>query len=93
MIEAYIGFGKTVEHNLTLMKNLHVFKELGYPLLVGPSRKTFIGKILNLDTNERLEGTLAAVTACVLNGADILRVHDVKACKRVVQIAHAIKQA
>jgi len=91
IIDPGIGFGKTVEHNLAIIKNLRSFKELGYPLLVGPSRKTFMGKILNLEAQDRLEGTLAAVTACVLNGADILRVHDVKECKRAITIAHAIK--
>lgn len=93
IIDPGIGFGKTVEHNLTIIKHLQTFKELGYPLLIGPSRKAFIGKILNLDVDQRLEGTLAAVTACVLNGADILRVHDVKECKRAIAIADAIKSA
>lgn len=94
IIDPGIGFGKTVEHNLQLIKHIPEFKKLGYPVLMGPSRKSFIGKLLNIDNPEdRLEGTLAAVTACVLNGADILRVHDVKECKRAIQIAHAIKSA
>lgn len=91
IIDPGIGFGKTLEHNLAIIKHLQEFKTLGYPLLIGPSRKTFIGKILNAEPDNRLEGTLAAVTACVLNGADIIRVHDVKTCKRAIQIAHAIR--
>ena len=92
IIDPGIGFGKTVEHNLKIIKHLHEFKDLGYPILVGPSRKSFIGKIIGTDNpTDRLEGTLAAVTACVLNGADILRVHDVKQCKRVIEMANAIK--
>ena len=93
IIDPGIGFGKTVEHNLAIIKNLAKFKELGYPVLIGPSRKSFIGKLLNLDTDQRLEGTLAAVAICALNGADIIRVHDVKECKRAAKIADAIRSA
>lgn len=94
IIDPGIGFGKTIEHNLTIIKHLSKFKGLGYPLLIGPSRKSFIGKILNIGVPQhRLEGTLAAVTACVLNGADIIRLHDVKECKRAATIAHEIKNA
>lgn len=93
IIDPGIGFGKTLEHNLSLIKNLNEFKALGYPLLIGPSRKSFIGSILNLDVDDRLEGTLAAVTACILGGADIIRVHDVKECKRAAMVADTIKNA
>ena len=73
------------------MRYLAEFQSLGLPILVGPSRKAFIGQVLNLPADERLEGTLAAVTAAVLNGADLVRVHDVKAAVRAVKIADAIK--
>jgi len=93
IIDPGIGFGKTVEHNLQIIKNIQSFKELGYPVLIGLSRKSFIGKILNADVHERLEGTLAGVTAAVLNGANIVRVHDIKECRRAVEIARRIRDA
>jgi len=91
IIDPGIGFGKTVEHNLLIIKNLEKFKKLGCPVLAGPSRKSFIGKVLDLKVNERFEGTAAAVAICVWNGADIVRVHDVKEMKRVADLAYAIK--
>jgi dihydropteroate synthase len=91
IIDPGIGFGKTLEHNLTLMRELHAFNELGFPVLVGPSRKSFIGTILNLPVEKRLEGTAAAVAACVLRGAHIVRVHDVQAMKRVARVADALR--
>lgn len=93
IIDPGIGFGKTTEHNLQILKRLNEFKELECPILVGPSRKSFIGNISNLPVNERIEGTLAAVTIAIMNGANIVRVHDVKECKRAVQIADAIRCA
>jgi len=93
IIDPGIGFGKTVEHNLLILKHLREFKMLDYPLLVGLSRKSFIGKILDLPVEDRLEGTLTAITACLLNGADIVRVHDVKECKRVLKVVGAIRDA
>lgn len=93
IIDPGIGFGKTTQHNLLILRHLARFKELGYPLLVGPSRKGFISAITGRDVGDRLPGTLAAVTACVLNGADIIRVHDVKACKDAMRVAHAIRTA
>ena len=66
------------------------FKSLGKPLLIGPSRKSFIGQILNLPVEERLEGTLASVALCINNGADIIRVHDVKECVRIARIMDRI---
>jgi len=92
IIDPGIGFGKTVRHNLQIIRNLKEFKKLGRPLLVGPSRKSFIGKILNLEVRDRLEGTAAAVALCVWNGADIIRVHDVREMKRVSDITWAIKE-
>jgi dihydropteroate synthase len=93
IIDPGIGFGKTLEHNLQILKHLTVFEELGCPIIVGPSRKSFIGKITGLPVTERLEGTLAAIAISVLNGAHIVRVHDVKECKRAVQVADAIRGA
>lgn len=86
-----IGFGKTVDHNLEILRRLSEFRRLGRPLLVGPSRKSFIGKVLGLDVGERLEGTAAAVAAAVLGGASIVRVHDVRAMLRVARVAEAIR--
>jgi len=91
IIDLGIGFGKTLEHNLRLIKELKTFRSIGCPLLVGPSRKSFIGSILDLPVGERLEGTAAAVTACILNGANLVRVHDVKEMKSVARVADALK--
>ena len=90
IIDPGIGFGKTPAHNLEIIRRLREFHRLGYPVLVGPSRKSFIGKVLDLPVEERLEGTAAAVAASILNGANVVRVHDVKAMKRVAQVADAI---
>ena len=89
-----LGFGKTVSDNLKLLRGLPALAVLGRPLLVGPSRKSFIGAVLGgLPVEERLEGTLAACVAAVLGGAAILRVHDVKEAVRAVRVAQAIKTA
>ena len=93
IIDPGIGFGKTTEHNLQILKRLSEFKDFGCPVLVGPSRKSFIGNITGLAVNERLEGTLAAISVAITNGADMIRVHDVKECKRAAQIADAIRCA
>ncbi len=93
IIDPGIGFGKTTEHNLHILKNLSEFKELKCPILVGPSRKSFIGNITGLPVNERLEGTLAAISIAIMNGANIVRVHDVKESKRAVMVAAAIKNS
>jgi len=92
-IDPGIGFGKTLEHNLYLLKHLTELSVLGKPILIGPSRKSFIGKILNLPVEDRMEGTAAAVTAAVLNGAALVRVHDVKEMVRVIRVADAIRRA
>lgn len=91
IIDPGIGFGKTFEHNIQLIRELSHFKKLKYPILVGPSRKSFIGTILNLPPDERVEGTAAAVAVCIMNGAHIVRVHDVKVMKRVAQVVDALK--
>ena len=93
IVDPGIGFGKNTEHNLQILKRLNDFKDLGCPILVAPSRKSFIGNITGLPVNERLEGTLAAISIAIMNGANIVRVHDVKECKRAVQIVDAIRCA
>ncbi len=86
-----IGFGKTVEHNLEILRLLGRFKKLGYPILVGTSRKSFIGKILNdRPVDRRLWGTAATVALAIANGADMIRVHDIAEMKDVVSIADAV---
>lgn len=90
LVDPGIGFGKTLEHNYEIIRNLGELKEMDMPILVGPSRKSFIGKTLDLPVEERLEGTLAAVTMCIMNGADIVRVHDVKEVVRAVRMTDAI---
>jgi len=90
IIDPGIGFGKSVDGNFTILKNLHRFLELGYHLMVGASRKSFIGKTLNLDIPERLEGSIAAACYAVMNGADIVRVHDVPESKRALSIIERI---
>ncbi|MEW6609347.1 MAG: dihydropteroate synthase [bacterium] len=90
IIDPGIGFGKTVEHNLQILRRLREFKSPGLPILIGTSRKSFIGKILDLPVEERLEGTLATVAISILNGANILRVHDVKSVRRVALMLDAI---
>jgi dihydropteroate synthase len=91
IVDPGIGFGKNLEHNLDLMRNLKSATPVGFPILVGPSRKSFIGKILDLGVDERLEGTAAAVAACIIRGAHIVRVHDVKEMKRVALVADALR--
>jgi dihydropteroate synthase len=90
IIDPGIGFGKTVEQNLELVDRLGELKDSGYPILVGPSRKSFVGYTLNLPPEQRVEGTAAAVTLCIDRGADIVRVHDVLSMVRVAKIADAI---
>jgi dihydropteroate synthase len=90
IVDPGIGFGKTVGQNLELIHRLDELKELGYPILVGPSRKSFVGYTLDLPPEERLEGTAAAVALCIEKGADIVRVHDVGAMKRVAALADAV---
>lgn len=93
IIDPGIGFGKTIEDNLLILKNLSEFRILGKPILLGTSRKGFIGKILNMDVQDRLEGTLSSIAIGVLNGAHIIRSHDVLQAKKAIAVADAIRLA
>ena len=90
VLDPGIGFGKTRDENLEIIRRLPELRAIGFPLLLGPSRKSFIGKTLDLPVDERLEGTAAAVALSIAGGADIVRVHDVKAMVRVARMADAI---
>jgi dihydropteroate synthase len=92
ILDPGLGFGKNVEQNLALINHLDRLKALGYPVLVGPSRKSFIGRVLDMEVDERLEGTAACVAASVLRGADVIRVHDVKFMARVARMTAAIRK-
>ena len=85
-----IGFGKTAEHNLEILRRLPEFRQLGLPLLLGTSRKSTIGLVLDLPVEQRLEGTAATVALSIAGGADIVRVHDVRAMVRVGRMSDAI---
>lgn len=91
-IDPGIGFGKTLSHNLEILKRLEEFKSLGKKILIGLSRKSFIGQILNLPPEERLAGSMAASIWAVLHGAEIVRVHDVLAMERARAIIEAIEK-
>lgn len=93
IIDPGIGFGKRLIDNLLILKHLEEFKKLGYPVLLGASRKSMIGMILDLPVEERLEGTLAITALAVMKDVDIIRVHDVKENYRVVKVIEAIKNA
>lgn len=90
LLDPGIGFGKKVEHNLELIRRLDEIRALGFPILLGPSRKSFIGYTLDLPPDQRLEGTAAAVAVGITRGADIVRVHDVEAIVRVARMTDAI---
>jgi dihydropteroate synthase len=87
LVDPGIGFGKTAEQNWMVMRRLEELRELDQPILIGTSRKSFIGKLLDLPVTERAEGTAATVAAAVLRGADVVRVHDVREMTRVVRVA------
>ncbi|HNQ66551.1 MAG TPA: dihydropteroate synthase [Smithella sp.] len=93
ILDPGIGFGKTPQQNLTLIAQLGKIKALGFPVLIGPSRKSFIGHILDVAINDRIEGTAACVALAVMEGADIVRVHEVKYMARIAKMAAAIKEA
>ncbi len=93
IIDPGIGFGKTVKDNLLVLKHLSEFRILGKPILLGTSRKSFIGKILNTGIENRLEGTLATIAIGVLNGAHIIRCHDVPQAKKAIAVADAVRLA
>lgn len=90
ILDPGIGFGKSVEQNLLLINHLDEIKALGYPVLIGPSRKSFIGRVLDLPVEERLEGTAASIAVGIARGADIIRVHDVKFMVRVAKMCDAL---
>jgi dihydropteroate synthase len=90
ILDPGVGFGKSVAQNLELVNRLNEIKELGYPVLLGPSRKSFIGYTLDLPPEDRLEGTAAVCAIGIARGADILRVHDVEAIARVAKMSDAV---
>jgi dihydropteroate synthase len=91
LIDPGIGFGKTAEQNWEVMRRLVELRDLGQPVLVGTSRKSFIGKLLDVPADERMAGTAATVTAAILRGADVVRVHDVREMVRVARVADRMK--
>lgn len=93
IIDPGFGFGKTLRHNYTLLSHLSSFVELGYPVLVGVSRKSMIYKLLNIEPEEALYGTIVANTLALLNGANIIRVHDVKPAIQAIKIILEYKKA
>ena len=93
VLDPGLGFGKTREHNLALINRLDEIRSLGYPILLGPSRKSFIGYTLDRPPDQRLEGTAAAVTVGILRGANIIRVHDVLEMVRVAKMTDALVRA
>ena len=90
VIDPGIGFGKTVDHNLEILRRLYEFRHLNKPILIGTSRKSFIGKILDLPVDNRIEGTAATITWAISHGADMVRVHDVKKMHRVARMTDAL---
>lgn len=90
IVDPGLGFGKTVSQNLQIIRELNAFKSLGYPILLGPSRKSFIGYTLDLPPDERVEGTAVTVALGIEHGADIIRVHDVKQMVRAAKMTDAI---
>ena len=90
ILDPGVGFGKTYEQNLNVMRNLTAFHNLNYPMLLGTSRKSMIGLALNLPTHERLEGTLVTTVMAVMAGWNFVRVHDIKENARAIQMAEAI---
>jgi dihydropteroate synthase len=93
VVDPGLGFAKTTDQSLLLMKEISVFRDLGTPVLAGPSRKSFIGHVLETEVDDRLEGTAGAVAWMAAQGVDIVRVHDVKAMVRVVRVVDAIRHA
>lgn len=93
IVDPGIGFGKTITQNLALLNNLDALKRLGCPILIGPSRKSFIGHVLDVEASDREEGTAAAVAIGIARGANIIRVHDVKAMARIARMTDAILRA
>jgi dihydropteroate synthase len=92
-VDPGIGFGKTLEHNLAILREIAGFHQLGTALMVGPSRKRFIGTLTETEVDDRIEGTAGAVAWCAGHGVDIVRVHDVKEMTRVIRVVDAIARA
>ena len=90
VVDPGIGFGNTVDQNLTIINELNLIKALGFPVLLGPSRKSFIGQVLDMPVRQRLEGTAAACAIGISRGANIIRVHDVEEIVRVARMTDAI---
>jgi dihydropteroate synthase len=90
-VDPGVGFGKNLGHNLTLLRRLRELKCLGKPILVGPSRKSFIGRILDLPVDDRVEGTAAAVAWAICKGAGMVRVHDIREMKRVALMIDTLR--
>jgi dihydropteroate synthase len=90
ILDPGIGFGKRLEDNFAIIRELGQIRAMGYPVLLGPSRKSFIGMTLDTPVEERLEGTLASITAGIMNGARIVRVHDIVETRRAVTITEKI---
>jgi len=94
IVDPGIGFGKTTAHNLEILRRLTDLRAMGLPLMVGPSRKRFIGEILGIDKpSDRIHGTLAVVASCVLAGVECVRVHDVAACRQVADVCAALRNS
>ena len=93
VLDPGIGFGKTVRQNMALINHMDRFKALGYPILSGPSRKSFIGRVLDLPPDQRVEGTAATIALSIARGADIVRVHDTRAMVRVARMMDAMLRA
>ena len=90
IIDPGIGFGKLLKHNLEILRRLDEFKDLGRPILIGPSRKSFIGQLTGAPLKERLPGTIASIVLGIIKGAEIVRVHDVREAQQAIQVADAI---
>lgn len=90
ILDPGVGFGKTLEQNLLVMRRLGELKTMGYPILLGTSRKSMIGKVLDLPVEERLEGTIATVCSGIQQGVEIVRVHDVKEINRAAKMMDAM---
>ncbi len=93
ILDPGIGFGKRVEDNLRILKMLGALKDIERPILVGTSMKSFIGKVTDAEIEERIDGTLASIAISLWNGADIVRVHDVKRAHRVLNLVHAVRES
>ena len=90
IVDPGLGFGKTYDHNFQIIARLRDLEELACPILIGPSRKKFVGAHLDLPPSERLEGTLAAIALSVIGGARIVRVHDVREAKKAIVVADQV---